>query len=606
MNESFSFSAAVANDRYRVGDLVPFPAGDNLILVYSKNSQVARFLRAEIVDLLMQCREFKTLDEHLQTYCHRRQASAATLYALRRELQKLVQNGYLVSRSNTLESLQKPVEQANSVRITTIGFPTCDRVEALQRGMTSYIENSQHFGRTNDFVVVDDSTSAETRDAYRHMLRTLKSRYSVNIAYAGLEEKQAFAKKLIEVGNVPADAVYFACMGDKQYGITTVGANRNALLLHTVGDVIFSADDDTLCQIAAAPNAKEGLALSSGEKLSEVWFFPDRESALQSVHFLEQDIIALHEQWLGQDLRSCIAPYGGNDEVSFTQAEPGMLRRLAMQKSRVVLTSNGTIGDCSWDNPHYHLFQRDNTFKRLTRSEQEYRSARTSREVAQVATQISITERTDPMFAMCIGLDNRELLPPFTPIGRAEEVAFGAILSKCFDAIYAVHLPWVLVHAPPEVRAFSALSIFGVGFNSWIPSTLNLFDPGFARTPSERLYKLGQYLEELGRLQQTDFEEFVHLRVWSSMSSLISRLEEQLQNSEEPPPAFWQQDVRALIALLRQNALKPVDQLYTLNGGREQIQGLLVRFGQVLEWWPSTVEAARRLRMEGYRLAQPI
>ena len=74
-------------------------------------------------------------------------------------------------------------------------------MEALQRGMVSYLEHCQHFGRTHDFVVIDDSMSTICNE-YSEMLRSLKQRYGMSIAYAGFEEKMTYAKKLSEVGNI--------------------------------------------------------------------------------------------------------------------------------------------------------------------------------------------------------------------------------------------------------------------------------------------------------------------------------------------------------------------------------------------------------------------
>lgn len=595
-----------ATDRYRVADLELFPAGDNLTLVHAKNNQSTRFLPREIVDLLLQCREFRTLDDHLQAYCRGRQVSAVTVRALRRELQKLTQNGCLISRSGVLQALLRPVEQVPPSVIASVGFPTCDRVQALQRGMTSYIENCRRFERTNDFVVVDDSASPDTRDACRQMLRTLKSQHGVNIFYAGLDEKVAFAKKLTEVGNLPADVVHFACVGDKQYGVTTVGANRNALLLHTVGDQIFSADDDTVCRIAVPPGQKDGVAFSSEEDLLEPWFYPDRGIALRSVHCVEQDILALHEQWLGKEPLSALAAWDQNCEVSCVRAGSRWLRLLETRSGRIVLTSNGTVGDCAWDNPHYYLFQRGDTFRRLTSSVREYQSARASREVAQSVSQITITERANPVFAMCMGLDNRDLLPPFTPIGRGEEVVFGAVASKCLGEVYASHLPWVLPHIPPQQRSFPVQHMFAVGPRTLLWACINSFNPMATKPPAEQLRKLGQHLEEVGCLSETTFEEILRSSIWRSMSSLILELEERLQNGYESPPAFWMRDARSFIELARQSALTPVDQLYELEGGRGAAQLLIFRFGQVLAWWPQIVETARHLRAEGYRSAQPV
>lgn len=61
-------------------------------------------------------------------------------------------------------------------------------------------------------------------------------------------------------------------------------------------------------------------------------------------------------------------------------------------------------------------------------------------------------------------------------------------------------------------------------------------------------------------------------------------------SSADPPPAFWRQEAKAFIALARQNALVPVEQLYAHQGGQELFQHLLVLFGQALTWWPTIME----------------
>jgi hypothetical protein len=432
------------------------------------------------------------------------------------------------------------------------------------------------------------------------MLRELKRRYGANILYAGLQEKLAFAGRLAEAGNVPEEAVRFACLGDKQRGVTTVGANRNALLLHTVGELVFSADDDTVCRIGIPPSQSDGMEYSSLGGPKEYWFFPDREAALGAVEYTERDILALHEQWLGREPLLRLLGNDPDGRVSLDEAEPQFLRKLKRRSGKVALTLNGTVGDCGWDNPYFHLFQHGSTYERLTRTEHAYRSARASRELIQAANQTTITERAEPMLAMCMGLDNRDLLPPFPPVGRGEDVAFGAILSECFDKDYTAHLPWIVLHDPLQRRSFpTRRHVFVVAPNAYLPACVKMFAPGLARTPAERLGKLGQFLEELGRLPKAPFEEFVRWRVRNSMSDFVSWLDERLQNSKERAPEFWARDARQAIEQARRSAVAPVDELYELEGGREAFQLLMSRLGQVLSRWPQIVATAGRLRTEG-------
>ncbi len=607
MKDPSLLSEATHTSQYRIADVAFFPIGNQQVLAHANGTEVTRLLQEAVANLLKQCCEFKTLDEHVDTYCQQRQLSGTMLqtvrYKLLHRLQDLAQDGYLLSSNQIRNLFQGSSEQEPVPHITSIGFITCNRVEVLQRGMTSYIEHCQHFGHTLDFVVVDDSKTSATRDAYRDMLRTLKTRYGVNIAYAGFEEKTAFANKLSEVGNIPTEIVSWACIGDKQHSPRTIGANRNILLLHTVGECIFSADDDIICQVAVSPDFREGLALSSRGDSVEHWFYPDRDSALESVQFVEQDILALHEQWLGQDPKAGIASYSCDDLLSFEQAEPGFLHHLATRPSKIAITEHGVIGDASYKTAGILLCQAGASFKRLTSSEQAYRSAYMSREMAQVANQVTITETASPLIGMRLGgLDNRELLPPFPP-GGCEDIAFGFTLTKCFPDAYTVQLPWVLIHAPLEARSYLEPTL-NVPFREWIPACIGLFDPGLASTPIDCLSKLGQFLSEIGRLPTDSFAKFARQQLWRSRGMAASVLENQLCSSQDPLPAFWRRDAEAYLEQVQQSVLQPIGQL--LDGGPEMIQRSLVQFAQILKWWPVMVETARRLRTEGHRLAQPI
>ena len=76
-----------------------------------------------------------------------------------------------------------------------------------------------------------------------------------------------------------ADVIEFALFDPEGCGMTA-GANRNALLLHSVGDMVLSVDDDTVCSVAESPRLRDGLALSSGANPTDFRFFPDREAAV--------------------------------------------------------------------------------------------------------------------------------------------------------------------------------------------------------------------------------------------------------------------------------------------------------------------------------------
>ncbi len=583
--------------RWRMADLGFLPAGDGLSLVYSRDSGAAGFYRADTVALLLGCREFATIDEHVQAQA-RSGAVRSDGSALGRQLVRLSEAGFLVSADQVLPSRDAGPQPTP---ISTIVIPTRDRPALLRRAIDGYARNCARHGRQVGFVVSDDSGGPDTRRDCLAMLAGLARDLRVDICYAGPEERAAFAARLARSGDIPEEVVRFGCLPARP-GDITVGANRNTLLLHTVGERIFSADDDTICRVAVPPGHAGGHALDQGDNPPQAWFFRSRPEAFAAVRYIEEDFLLHHDRYLGQEPGPILA---AADASVLGTAEPALLRRLVTGTGRIRITANGVVGDCGWDNPDFSLFAGGATFDRLTGLPAGFGTARATREMIQAVTRTTITARPDPKLAMCIGLDNADLLPPFPPVGRGEEVAFGAILGICFGDVYGAHLPLVLRHDPAGRKRFAAQGLFSISLGAWLPACFGRFDPGFARPSAERLRRLGSYLTDLGRLPGPAFDEFARLGLWASMSTLIGNLEDRLA-SPDPVPDCWVRDARQFIAKARHSALAPAEQLYAASGGREALQQLLTQFGQLMIWWPVIVQSAGELRAAGHRLAQPV
>jgi hypothetical protein len=489
-----------------------------------------------------------------------------------------------------------------AVQIASITCVTRDRVAGLRRGLSSYVENVRRFGRTNDFVVTDDSPTPATRSAYRQALSALKAEHEVEISYGGLEEKIRFAKKLIDAQAAPPEVVRFALFDSERCGLVTIGANLNAMLLHTAGDAVLSIDDDTVCRVAPAPALDERVGFASARRFSpthpcEVYTFPDRETALRAATYTETDVLALHEQFLGRDVRQLFAE--------------------APSAGRVAVTLNGLLGDCGWGSPLFYLLLSGDSFERLIRSEAEYRQTCTSREMWRTVQRATITAETNNMMATFFGLDNRELLPPFIPVTRGADYIFGRTVSRCCEGLFFAHLPWSLLHLPLEARTFSRGEVIrsaaGVDVDALVVALIESCPPpDEEKDTGARLKRLGGQLAELGALPEGQFDEVACAAVVREMDALVGHLEEQL-TARGRSPAYWAGDAQKCVAVLRQararrDAHLPLDLLYghAPVEARRLTRRLVEMFGRLLYWWPELFEAARRLRAQGQRLAQPV
>jgi hypothetical protein len=78
-----------------------------------------------------------------------------------------------------------------------------------------------------------------------------------------LEEKRRFSHRLVREGGLPKELVQLALFDVHRMGFTA-GANRNALLLGTAGELMLCADDDTVCHLVEPPGGDERLVLTRG------------------------------------------------------------------------------------------------------------------------------------------------------------------------------------------------------------------------------------------------------------------------------------------------------------------------------------------------------
>ncbi|WP_456424593.1 HAD-IIIC family phosphatase [Rhodocaloribacter sp.] len=497
--------------------------------------------------------------------------------------------------------------------LTTLGIVTRDRVEAARRALTSYVANARRFGRTPDVVVIDDSPRAEVRERYRAMLRAFRKAHDVPVYYAGVKEKRRYAKALVEEG-LPEAAVRFALFDEEGVGYT-LGANRNAMLLHAAGTGLLCVDDDTLGRPARPPEWDEGLAVSAGRDPNAYWFFPDAEAAMRAVTFVEEDLFALHEAYLGADVARLIDAHAPD-----LSGVPGArLRR--MRAARVGVTLNGLAGDCGWGAPFgfwgapmgYLLLEGD-SHRRLVRSEAAYRAAVTSRNLVRAVPRPTLSDGTLAMTTFA-GYDLRAVLPPFMPVARGQDVVFGRMVDAGAPGASFLHLPWVMPHRPVEERRFWPGEIFrtaaGVDVAKVMMACLDGF-AGDAADPTAAMRALGAHLAEVGGRPLPDFDAFVRERLRAMNTRFLARLDERLRE-DGPGAPFWAENLRRYRSMLARAMDAPEYAVpLDLRRGRDAsaaratLRRLVRRFGELTAVWPEMLAVARRLRLKGRGLALPV
>lgn len=597
--------------------------GNDSHLLYSTDDRPAQILPSYLVEMLEHCRGLKSLDAHVESCCEAMGLAVGEpedehSLSVKEALIELADAGLLLGERELIEMCKRRVVEKDgpTPQIATVGVVTANRIDELERCLTSFMENCGTFGRTADFAVMDDSASAEVRDATRQMLLELKTNFDSQIFYAGLEEKQRFAQELIAESGVSSEAVNFALFDEANIGFSG-GKNRNALLLHTVGDMFYSSDDDAVCRLALPPEDEDDLD-GDPDELREMkwWFYADRQSALDSAKFVEEDLLGIHEQLLGRELCECIAASGDTDVLNFEQLDGPSLRALREGTGRVMATFTGVLGDSGAPIPAAYRQLNNSSRERLLRSHTDYFLASKSREVFRSVSRPRVGRITN-YNTTAMAFDNREILPPFIPIARGEDHLFGHTMRYCFDGALVGDLPWAILHAPSELRIFlpgaaqeaaSGVQLAGL---IWACITSRSFWPGIKDGP-ERMRSIGTYLMKLGSLPLEEFEELLRGRLWQIQSGQITSLEGRL-HSHNAPPDYWVDDLQKQVEALREamtqpHYVVPLDLRLErdIEEARLLSQELVWKFGQLLSAWPEVIRAARRLRAQGRRLAVPI
>jgi hypothetical protein len=495
--------------------------------------------------------------------------------------------------------------------ISAVGMPTHNQPSVLARGLRSYIENVLVHDRRVCFVVLDDSIDCAVRVANLAHLRRLRASYAVDIAYAGPQEKADFVLHLARKG-LPRAATEFALAGWIGTGRTT-GANRNALLLHTVGEPFLSADDDTICTPALPPEHRAGLRLTSDDP-TELWF-PDDASSFFHPPAPGPCVLALHETMLGRNVDDCIRKQGPT-EIALDSMSSTFRSRLERGCRSILATWMGLAGDLGTPHlPSFLIRETGRTRERLLCSERSYRRVMTDRRAVRGAARAAITGAGSWMTTVT-AYDHRDLLPPFLPLGRGQDTLFGALLDMIAPTGYVAYLPYTVAHRPelPRLGALQARHLRVHLFHAVLFCIGSLAGMAMPPDRAAALQTIGRHLCDLGsKMPAAELEDFIRQRARERTLEDLADCAELLRHFGFRP-AYWARDLEAYMSL-RREAMAGEDfavpwDLASPGWSRAEIlahtQEIIRQYGELLLAWPDMIEATKQLKAQGVRLAREV
>ena len=503
-------------------------------------------------------------------------------------LQELVDAGILVSDAELLAPNARTFPEGSPARIETVAIATRDQPRRLSTCVASFLDNARIHGRTLRLLVVDDSLDEAHRLANRDTLASARKEYGASVVYLDREARRTFSSALIRAG-IPPDVVCLA-FGTPEMGTPGgqgFGAERNTLLLCSLGRLILMVDDATTCRVVPHPAVRKGLTITRrGAPMRALMAELGRCSGASPSSV---DVLQVHETVLGRTLAQLLNTAEFDRQIELGALCRHLLSSLELSRGRIVACASGTL--------HSSISEekaRPKGFLPLRQSRPPSLCSATDLAgsgILRVLPTTTISHGLD-WAGPVIGLDGREILPPFPAACPLEWAPFGATLAHSFEEAFAAQLPWAITrggaleeidtwcpHASPDHLSISD-----------IVTACVLSTPTAPRNaPATQLRRLGSALLELGSLDESEFEAELRLRAWRLCSNELLRLE---GIPGDPGLTAWTRARR--LACVRPDFVVPKG----IGAFAESDQGLattarvIADFGRLLMWWPELNAAA--------------
>ena len=455
----------------------------------------------------------------------------------------------------------------------TVTVLTCADLPIALRAVRSVQRADNVSGCTSRIILFDDSKFAgavdENRGSYHdeiadhHTIRVNRGR------------RNEFANILSAHSGINRDTVAFALLGSG-LGTTTVGANRNATLLATVGETFCSMDSDVVWDIRVPPGLEE---LPDSNRVMDL-YFSSRTDLLECLDRSSLTSMMQPAMWHASDI--CRA-----ESVS-----------AHLTKNAVALVQPAIWGDCAARDPAPLLLQAIASKRFL--SEAEVYTALNSREVYR--GYIGTAALRCSALPLCMTyLNNSVSLPPFMPDFRNEDGVFSVLLGMSPWKTWT-H-PWGVLHDPPFRRSYG--DMLGAARTFRVSDVLVFCLQSYPRCEFRDVpwRFLGRYLKTIASLPVEGFTDFLDTVISRPLQVAVSRLREELMGSWCSPGlrkaglalSDSYEDGRATLAWRTPREFSSFDSHVAIR----LLRRYLYQYGELLDSWEVLRESALQLHLQG-------
>ena len=595
----------------RAADTVRHPLNAEHILHYAPAFDRAYLLTTADSAVLNYCGTMKTLKGHAE-YIKETGKLAGSPKEISMSLRRLVNQGVLIDTTALLSRCLQ-AQPASTRGLETIVMPSRDRPFEAKRCAESFLGNALAAGRNVELIVADGSADYGVQALYSEQLKQIAKSGQSSIRYCGAEQKREWIARCESAG-IPQQVISYALFGTPIDG-TQVGSNQNALLLDTLGRLILSVDDDTLCIPYMPPDSfdLQSLALWGEEDPQEAWFYEANHKLPSNWSAGLLDVLGQHERLLGRSLQEAIVE-SYQDQASVALEAPCDHMLLDQGKARVLIVLNGIAGDSGTHLPL--LFHKQNaTHERLRTFVQDDMSRLRSRVLLRSSRQRALTHEGGVVMSTFMSSDNSRLLPPFMPTGRNQDGLYGLLLHACYPGSYKAYLPFALYHNPQQTRLYPHdlhKHFSKARYSDILRFCINAFTPlDVSQQAIERLTSLGKWLVNIGTISTPSFMAFIRPAWLAWLSHLAQQIDrERVACSHSSPWRPFLDRMMEQVATTSSNAYGFAPSDFSQEASPQLAitiaQQEVARLGELLTWWPAIIHCSQMLVGRGVRLSVPL
>ncbi|HJT98949.1 MAG TPA: hypothetical protein VJ696_11600, partial [Rhodanobacteraceae bacterium] len=481
-----------------------FASEDGVVASLSNNECIFQMRRTgdthvmtyQVLQALDQCREFRTLDEHVARIMATIPGLAAQREGVVRVLESLTKRGLLVSDSEFLQRVTS-VAAGEPEPLRAVFIRACDRPGRVELLLASLADYERRFRANRHYVLLDDSTSRDAANRHRDLLREFARATGCKLTYIGAAERQRLVDSLARAVPQAAQSVQWLLAGGTDPDRFGGGRSWNVAMLLSAGARAILLDDDHRLPLRRLDDMREGLD-PNPSATSTTRFFRNVDNALGAGEEIDEDPFELHLDAVGR-------PLGALTSSRRYAIEPAALRGLTLSRldhlhggAPIRTTHHGSYGSARSESGLwlYHLSPEDRA--EFTRDRDSYLRNVEGGSVWYGYRQARAAGAgTFSPFAF----DNSVMLPCTNPLGRGEDALFSRVVELCHDGALMLELPVAVGHVQETQRKRSTqtLAAHVPRFNYFVTDFVRRQLPEFnADDPAQRLNLLAAHLRDIG------------------------------------------------------------------------------------------------------------